>query len=110
VYGRLTVVAVFGLRWPSLVCPWEKASLHAYQEIVSQARNDAFHHALPFDATVEIDLLDQNVRAEKIRLFLPFGEKQGRGIRVQDQELADVWPNFLGHGKGQSRSRSGKRT
>jgi hypothetical protein len=78
--------------------PWsalgKKQSLHAYQEIVSQARNDAFHHVLPFDATVEIDLLDQNVRAEKIRLFLPFGEKQGRGIRVQDQELADVLAEF----------------
>lgn len=78
--------------------PWaalgKKESLHAYRDIVSQARNYAFHHVLPFDATVEINLLDQNVRAEKIRLFVPFGEKQGRGIRVQDQELANVLAEF----------------
>jgi hypothetical protein len=34
------------------------------------------------------------VRAEKIRLFSAFGQKQKRGIRLKDQELADVLAEF----------------
>lgn len=93
-----TVDAQWALHSAFAHLPWSalgrKESLHEYQEIVSQARNHAFHHVLPFDATVEINLLDSDVRAEKIRLFLPFGEKQGRGVRIQDQELADVLSEF----------------
>ena len=93
-----TIDAQWSLYSAFAALPWsavgKKESLHAYQDIVSQARNYAFHHVLPFDATVEINLLDQDVRAEKIRLFLPFGEKQDRGIRVQDQELANVLGEF----------------
>jgi hypothetical protein len=93
-----TVDAQWALYAAFASLPWSalgrKESLHEYQGIVSQARNHAFHHLLPFDATVEIDLLNLNVRAEKIRLFLPFGERQGRGVRIQDQEIADVLAEF----------------
>jgi hypothetical protein len=78
--------------------PWSalgrKEKLGEYQAIVSEARNQAFHHVLPFDATVEVDLSDCDVRAEKIRLFSPFGQKQGRGVRLKDQELADAFAEF----------------
>ncbi len=78
--------------------PWSalgrKEKLDEYQAIVSEARNHAFHHVLPFDATVEVDLSGWDVRAEKIRLFAPFGQKQGRGVRLKDQELADVFAEF----------------
>lgn len=41
--------------------------------------------------TVEIDLSRLDVRAETIRLlFVPFGQKQGRGVHLKDQKLADV--------------------
>ncbi len=78
--------------------PWaalgRKEKLDEYQAVVSEARNHAFHHVLPFEATVEVDLSDCDVRAEKIRLFSPFGEKQGRGVHLKDQHLADVLAEF----------------
>ncbi|MCI0722825.1 MAG: hypothetical protein L0338_28225, partial [Acidobacteria bacterium] len=78
--------------------PWSalgrKEKLEGYQQIVSQARNRAFHHVLPFDATVEADLSNSDVRAEKIRLFTPFGQKEARGVRLKDQDLADLFGEF----------------
>jgi hypothetical protein len=56
---------------------------------VSQTRNYAFHHVLPFDATVEINLLSSDVRAEKIRLFLPFGEMQSFHQHVRQCPVID---------------------
>lgn len=77
--------------------PWSvlgrKEKLEEYQSIVSEARNSAFHHVLPFDATVEVDLSNLDVRAEKIRLFSPFGQKR-RGVLLKDQELADLFAEF----------------
>jgi hypothetical protein len=35
-----------------------------------------------------------NVRAESIRLFLPFGQKQGRGVHLKDQKLVEVLAEF----------------
>lgn len=78
--------------------PWaalgRKESLEEYQSIVSQARSYAFHHVLPFDSTVEVDLTSLDVRAQTIRLFVPFGQKQGRGVHLKDQKLADVLAEF----------------
>jgi len=78
--------------------PWSalgrKEKLEEYKSIVSQARSHAFHHVLPFDSTVEIDLSTSDVRAEKIRLFVPFGQKEGRGVHLKDQKLAEVLAEF----------------
>jgi hypothetical protein len=78
--------------------PWSalgrKEKLQEYQAIIAQARNYAFHHVLPFDSTVEIDLSTLDVRADTIRLFLPFGKTQGRGVHLKDQRLADVLSEF----------------
>jgi hypothetical protein len=78
--------------------PWaalgRKEKMEEYKAIVSQARSHAFHHVLPFDSTVEIDLSALDVRAETIRLFVPFGQKQGRGVHLKDQKLADVLAEF----------------
>jgi hypothetical protein len=78
--------------------PWaalgRKGNLEDYKSIVSQARSHAFHHILPFDSTVEVDLSTLDVRAEKIRLFAPFGQKEGRGIHLKDQKLAEVLSVF----------------
>jgi hypothetical protein len=77
--------------------PWSalgrKEKIEEYQSIVSQARNHAFHHILPFDSTVEVDLSNLDVRAEKIRLFVPYKAKE-RGISLRDQKLADVLAEF----------------
>ena len=78
--------------------PWaalgRKEKLEEYKSIVSQARSHAFHHVLPFDSNVEIDLSTLDVRAERIRLFLPFGQKHGRGVHLKDHKLADVLAEF----------------
>ena len=78
--------------------PWaalgRKEKLEEYKSIVSQARSHAFHHVLPFDSTVEIDLSTLDVRAETIRLFVPFGQKEGRGVHLRDQKLAEVLAEF----------------
>jgi hypothetical protein len=78
--------------------PWSalgrKEKLEEYESIVSQARSYAFHHVLPFDSTVEVDLSNLDVRAETIRLFLPFGQTQGRGVHLKDQKLADILSEF----------------
>ncbi|HLW54376.1 MAG TPA: hypothetical protein VKW06_16185 [Candidatus Angelobacter sp.] len=78
--------------------PWSalgrKEKLSEYQSIVSNARSYAFHHVLPFDSTVEVDLSQANVRADKIRLFLPFRETRGRGVHMKDQQLVDVLAEF----------------
>jgi hypothetical protein len=63
------------LPWASL---GRKEKLEDYKTIVSQARSHAFHHVLPFDTTVEVDLSRLDVRAETMRLFVPFGKREGR--------------------------------
>jgi hypothetical protein len=78
--------------------PWSalgrKESLEGYETVISQARSYAFHHVLPFESTIEIDLSGLDVRAERIRLFAPFGQRQDRGLTVKDQKLADVLTEF----------------
>jgi hypothetical protein len=78
--------------------PWaalgRKESMEDYRNIVSGARNSAFHHLLPFEATLEIDLTQVDVRAETIRLFAPYGQKNGSGVRLKDQALADLLGDF----------------
>jgi hypothetical protein len=78
--------------------PWSalgrKESLAAYEKVISQARSYAFHHVLPFETTIEIDLSNLDVRAEKIRLFAPYGEREDRGVSIRDQKLADVLAEF----------------
>lgn len=93
-----TIDKQWGLYRAFATLPWSalgrKEKLEEYQSIVSEARNSAFHHVLPFDATIEVDLSNLDVRAEKIRLFSPFGQKQRRGVLLRDQELADVFAEF----------------
>lgn len=78
--------------------PWAalggKGSLGEYERVISQARSYAFHHVFPFQTTIEVDLSNLDVHAEKIRLFAPHGQKEGRGLSVKDQKLADVLSAF----------------
>ena len=78
--------------------PWlalgRKEKLEEYRAVISRARDHAFHHILPFDATLEVDLSDSDVRAQRIRLFSPYGARDERGIQLKDQALADVFGEF----------------
>ncbi len=93
-----TVKEQWALHRAFTALPWaalgRKEKLEEYKSIVSQARSHAFHHVLPFDSTVEVDLSGLDVRAETIRLFVPFGQKEGRGVHLKDQKLADVLAEF----------------
>lgn len=93
-----TIMEQWALHQAFASLPWaalgRKEKLEEYKSIVSQARSHAFHHVLPFNSTVEIDLSTLDVRAETIRLFVPFGQKQGRGVHLKDQKLADVLAEF----------------
>jgi len=93
-----TVKEQWALRQAFAALPWaslgRKEKLEEYRAIVSQARSHAFHHVLPFETTVEVDLSMLDVRAETIRLFVPFGKKEGRGVHLKDQKLADVLAEF----------------
>jgi len=94
--------------------PWSalgrKEKLEEYQSIISEARNSAFLHVLPFDPTLEVDVSTLDVRAEKVRLFSLYGHKQGRGVLLKDQELADVFAEFHGQSSALSPHYSGKPT
>ncbi len=83
--------AFASLPWPT---SGRKQSLEEYKAIIAQARSYAFHHILPFDSTVEADLSRLNVRAQTIRLFVPYGQKEGRGVFIEDQALVDVLKEF----------------
>lgn len=89
--SRTTNRAFAFLSWAAL---GRKGNLEDYKSIVSQARSHAFHQILPFDSTVEIDLSTLDVRAEKIRLFVAFGQEEGRGVHLRDQKLAEVLAEF----------------
>lgn len=93
-----TVDKQWGLYRAFASLPWaalgRKERLEDYREIVAAARNQAFHHVLPFDGTIEVDLADLDVRAERLRLFPPYGKKQEGGIRLKDQELVDTFAEF----------------
>lgn len=83
--------AFASLPWAALA---RKESLEEYKSVIAQARSYAFHHILPFDSTVEADLSKLNVLTQSIRLFAPDGQREGRGIFLQDQELVDVLKEF----------------
>lgn len=77
--------------------PWaalgRKGNLEEYAAVIASARSHAFHHVLPFEGTLEVDLSNADVRAESIRLF-PLAKSGGGGVRLQDQELADLLARF----------------
>lgn len=78
--------------------PWlalgKKEKLEDYRAVISRARDHAFHHILPFEATLEVDLSKFDVRAEKIRLFSPYGSRDERGVHLRDQALAKLFGEF----------------
>jgi len=78
--------------------PWselgKKEKISEYQDIVSSARNRAFHHFLPFDHTVEVNLEKVRIQAERLYLFPLYKQKGRRGIQLKDQAIIDLFSEF----------------
>lgn len=77
--------------------PWgalgRKGDLDDYEQVISAARSHAFHHILPFEGTLEVDLAGADVRAERVRLF-PLAKSKDGGVRLREQDLADLLAKF----------------
>ncbi|MEO7803084.1 MAG: hypothetical protein ABIS18_01175 [Actinomycetota bacterium] len=75
--------------------PWnkstKKASLSKYQEVISGARNRAFHNLLAFDRTIESDLAGVSINARTLTLFPAHGRRKGTvPFDYEDRELVEV--------------------
>lgn len=75
--------------------PWTKSrkkpSLERYQEIISSARNRAFHNLLALDRTVEADLGGIQVGAKRLTLFLPYSRRKSSvAFDYEDREMVEV--------------------
>ena len=75
--------------------PWtrsrKKPSLERYQEIISGARNQAFHNLLALDRTVEVNLEGVQVGAKRLTLFPPYGRRKSYiHFEYEDREMVQV--------------------
>jgi len=75
--------------------PWpktrKKPSLEAYKEIISGARNRAFHNLLALDRTVEVDLEGVQIAARRLTLFPPYGRRKSHiPFDYEDRETVQV--------------------
>ena len=65
--------------------------MERYREIISGARNRAFHNLLALDRTVEVNLQGVQVGAKRLTLFPPYGRpKSRRHFEYEDQEMVQV--------------------
>jgi hypothetical protein len=75
--------------------PWTKSpkkpSLERYREIISGARNRAFHNLLALDRTVEANLEGVQVGAKRLTLFPPYGRRKSYiHFEYEDREMVQV--------------------
>ena len=75
--------------------PWKKSnkkpSLSLYREIISGARNQAFHSLLSFDRTIEADLAGVNVKARRLTLLPPYSRRKSVvPFDFEDREMVEV--------------------
>jgi hypothetical protein len=75
--------------------PWTKSrkkpSLERYREIISGARNCAFHSLPVLDRTVEANLEGVQVGAKRLTLFPPYGRRKSYiHFEYEDREMVQV--------------------
>lgn len=75
--------------------PWTKSlkkpSLERYREIISGARNRAFHNLLALDRTVVASLEGVQVGAKRLTLFPPYGRRKNYlPFDYEDREIIQV--------------------
>lgn len=74
--------------------PWKKShkkpSLELYREIISGARNRAFHNLLAFDRTIEADLGGVDVKARRLTLLPAHGRRKSTvAFDYEDREMVE---------------------
>lgn len=79
--------------------PWTKSkkkpSLDRYVEMVSRARNRAFHDLTPFDRSLEVDVGGISLQTKRLLLFGPYQPRgSGSVFEYEDQELVEVLMRF----------------
>lgn len=75
--------------------PWTKStkkpSLERYREIISGARNRAFHNLLAFDRTIRASLAGVQVNALSLTLLPPHGRRKGTPpFDYEDREMVEI--------------------
>ena len=75
--------------------PWtktlKKPSLARYREVISGARNRAFHNLLAFDRTVEADLTGVDVKARRLILLPAYSRRKTTvAFDYEDRELVEI--------------------
>lgn len=77
--------------------PWgetaRKPSIKNYREAIADARNSAFHNALPFRNSLSIELPEGAIRRAKLTLFGPHKSNTNQLV-YEDKELVDVLTQF----------------
>jgi hypothetical protein len=78
--------------------PWlrsrAKPSVSNYLNTIGDARNSAFHHLFPFRKTLQVPLVQGDLKAMTLRLFSEFGKAKENRLAYQDQEVVEVLAEF----------------
>ncbi len=75
--------------------PWtkthKKPKLTTYKEIISGARNRAFHNLFAFDRTVQVELGGVDVKVHRLTLLPPYKRRRGRTpLDYEDREMVEL--------------------
>ena len=84
--------------------PWsklkQKPSLDAYQRTINAARNRAFHHLLPVNKTLQVELDGKALGTLRLRLFSEYSpRKNEEGFVYEDKALVEVLTEFTRAGE-----------
>jgi hypothetical protein len=87
------------LLWRALqALPWtrsrHKPSLDNYSLVIRDARNSAFHNALPFRKTLQVTLPAGSIRDAQLAFLGQFGRKSDNKLQFADDELVAALLEF----------------
>jgi hypothetical protein len=72
----------------------EKVALASYRDMIGNARNRAFHNALPFRKSLSVELPDNSLRGPALRIFGEHSRRSDNVLTYQDRELVEVLLEF----------------
>jgi hypothetical protein len=72
----------------------KKAFLKDYKDVISTARNKAFHNLFPFETTIEVLLPNDSVQGVRLKIFTEYARQNNNKMMFKDKELADVFLQF----------------
>jgi hypothetical protein len=72
----------------------EKPSIAKYRETITETRNSAFHHLLPFHRSLVVPLSNGDLQRPQLRLFAEYRNRKQNQLIYEDKELVDVLVNF----------------